>query len=117
MLGLKIAFDQPWWLLLLLLVPLLWIFSFKSLSGLGPYRRIFALLFRTVVFALLVLALAGIQLQKVSDRVTVMYLLDQSESIPKPVREAMLQYVMKDVQTHRRDGELAHATGAQAGIS
>src|SRR5262245_58576271 len=116
MLGLKIAFDQPWWLLLLLLVPLLWIFSFKSLSGLGPYRRIFALLFRTVVFALLVLALAGIQLQKVSDRVTVMYLLDQSESIPKPVREAMLQYVMKDVQTHRRAGDLAHATEDEAGI-
>ena len=56
--GLKIAFDQPWWLLLLLLVPILWIFSFKSLSGLGPNRRIFALLFRTAVFTLLVLALA-----------------------------------------------------------
>ena len=35
------------------------------------------------MFALLVLALAGVQLQKISDRVTVMYLLDQSESIPK----------------------------------
>jgi hypothetical protein len=33
--GLKIAFDQPWWLLLLALVPILWIFSFKSLSGWG----------------------------------------------------------------------------------
>ena len=42
----KIAFDQPWWLLLLVLVPVLWIFSFRSLSGLGPYRRVFALLFR-----------------------------------------------------------------------
>ena len=41
--GLKIAFDQPWWLLLLALVPVLWIFSFRSLSGLGPYRRVFAL--------------------------------------------------------------------------
>src|SRR5215213_7781931 len=86
MLNLKIAFDQPWWLLLLALVPVLWIFSFKSLSGLGPNRRIFALLFRTVVFTLLVLALAGVQLQKISDRVTVIYLLDQSESIPKRVR-------------------------------
>ena len=44
----KIAFDQPWWLLLLVLIPVLWIFSFRSLSGLGPYRRIFALLFRTL---------------------------------------------------------------------
>src|SRR5688572_10770481 len=100
--GLKIAFDQPWWLLLLVLVPILWIFSFRTLSGLGPYRRLFALLFRTVVFTLLVLALAGIQLQKISDRVTVIYLLDQSESIPKMMREAMLEYVMKDVEAHRR---------------
>jgi uncharacterized membrane protein len=116
MFGLKIAFDQPWWLLLLVLVPILWIFSFKSLSGLGPFRRLFALLFRTVVFTLLVLALAGIQLQKVSDRVTVMYLLDQSESIPKPTREAMLQYVMKDVSAHRHAGDLQHAAEDKAGI-
>src|SRR5262245_66578273 len=109
MFNFTIAFDQPWWLLLLLLVPVLWIFSFKSLSGLGPYRRIFALLFRTVVFTLLVLALAGVQLQKISDRVTVIYLLDQSESIPKLTREAMLDYVVKDVAKHRRPGQFKDA--------
>src|SRR5439155_14953749 len=101
----KIAFDQPWWLLLLVLVPVLWIFSFRSLSGLGPYRRVFALLFRTVVFTLLVLALAGVQLQKISDRMTVIYLLDQSESIPKLTRATMLQYVMEDIRAHLRKGD------------
>src|SRR5439155_10812581 len=116
MLNVKIAFDQPWWLLLLALVPVLWIFSFRSLSGLGPYRRIFALLFRTVVFTLLVLALAGVQLQKISDRVTVIYLLDQSESIPKLTREAMLQYVMEDIKEHRRKGDLSSATEDKAGV-
>jgi uncharacterized membrane protein len=116
MANLKIAFDQPWWLLLLVLVPVLWIFSFRSLSGLGPNRRLFALLFRTVVFTLLVLALAGIQLQKISDRVTVIYLLDQSESIPKLVREAMLEYVMKDIETHRHKGDLQSAANDKAGV-
>ena len=116
MFNLKIAFDEPLWLLLLLLVPVLWIFSFKTLSGLGPYRRLFAMGFRTFVFACLVLALAGIQLQKVSDRVTVMYLLDQSESIPKLTREAMLQYVMKDVAAHRRTGDLQSAAEDKAGV-
>ena len=115
-LNLKIAFDQPWWLLLLVLVPVLWVFSFKSLSGLGPYRRLFALFFRTVVFTLLVLALAGIQLQKISDRVTVIYLLDQSESIPKLTREAMLEYVMKDIETHRHKGDLQSAANDKAGV-
>src|SRR3954462_12191916 len=116
MLNHKIAFDQPWWLLLLALVPVLWVFSFRSLSGLGRYRRIFALLFRTGVFTLLVLALAGVQLQKISDRVTVIYLLDQSESIPKLTREAMLQYVRDDIQAHRRKGDLSSATEDKAGV-
>src|SRR4029453_13095766 len=116
MFGRQIAFDEPLWLLLLLLVPILWIFSFKSLSGLGPYRRLFALLFRTVVLTLLVLALAGIQLQKISDRVTVIYLLDQSESIPKLTREAMLEYVMKDIEDHRRKGDLTSASQDKAGV-
>lgn len=116
MFNLKIAFDQPWWLLLLLLLPLLWMFSFHSLSGLGRYRRVFALLFRSAVFTLLVLALAGIQIQKISDRVTVIYLLDQSESIPKPTREAMLEYVMQDVKVHRRTGDLRSATEDKAGV-
>src|SRR6188768_3035072 len=116
MFGRQIAFDEPLWLLFLLLVPVLWIFSFKSLSGLGPYRRIFALLFRTVVFTLLVLALAGVQLQKISDRVTVIYLLDQSESIPKLTREAMLEYVVKDVAKHRRAGDLQNASEDKAGV-
>lgn len=112
----KIDFDQPWWLLLLLLLPVLWVFSYRSLSGLGPYRRLFALLLRSVVFALLVLALSGIQLQKVSDRLTVIYLLDQSESIPKPTREAMLEYVKRDVEAHRRKGDLQSASEDKAGI-
>ena len=40
MLGFKIDFDQPWFLLLLGLVPLIWLFSYRSLAGLGPYRRL-----------------------------------------------------------------------------
>jgi hypothetical protein len=116
MFGFKFGFDQPWWLILLALVPVLWIFSFKSLSGLGPFRRLFALGLRTGVFLLLVLALAGIQLQKISDKVTVLYLLDQSESIPKLTREAMIQYVMRDVQQHRRTGDLQSGAEDKAGV-
>lgn len=116
MFGFKIGFDEPWYLLLLVLVPILWIFSLSSLRGLGPYRRLFALGFRTIVFTLLVLALAGVQLQKTSDRVTVLYLLDQSESIPQRTREAMLEYVMQDVARHRRVGDLTNASEDKAGV-
>ena len=37
--GLQITFDKPWYLLLAALLPVLWLFSFRSLAGLGPYRR------------------------------------------------------------------------------
>ena len=50
MFGIDIGFVHPWYLALLLLLPALWVFSFRSLSGLGRYRRLFALAFRTLVF-------------------------------------------------------------------
>ena len=116
MFGFHIGFDRPYYLLLLLLLPLLWIFSFRTLSGLGPYRRLFALGFRTLVLVMLVFALAEVQLRRVSDNVTVMYLLDQSESIPKPTREAMLRYVMEDSRKNRRSGDLSSASEDKVGV-
>lgn len=100
--GWEIAFDKAGYLALLAVVPLLWWFSFRSLAGLGTWRRLLALTLRTVVLLAIVLALAEIQLLKTSDKVTVIYLLDQSESIPLDKRQAMIQYVTKEVEKHRR---------------
>ena len=100
--NLELGFDKPWYLPLLFLVPALWIFSFKSLAGLGSYRRFCALAFRTVVLLLIVMCLAEVQLKKTSNKVTVIYLLDQSESIPLETREAMLHFVIDSVDEHRR---------------
>ncbi|MCA9207604.1 MAG: VWA domain-containing protein, partial [Planctomycetales bacterium] len=101
MLNWEIGFDSPWYLLLLLLVPLIWLFSFKSLAGLGRLRRFLALAFRTAIVVLMALCLAEIQLQQTSDKVTVIYVLDQSESIPAGKRQMMLDYVTEDVAAHR----------------
>jgi uncharacterized membrane protein/Mg-chelatase subunit ChlD len=101
MFGRQIGFDQPAFLVLLALLPVLWVLSYRTLSGLGPYRRLFALAVRTVVLVLVILALAEIQMLKISDKQSVIYLLDQSESIPRAQRQAMLQYVVKEVAAHR----------------
>ena len=101
MLGFDFAFDSPWFLLLLVLLPLLWVLSFKSLSGLGPYRRLFSLGLRSVVLILIILSLAETQYERKSDKLTVLYLLDQSLSIPIEQREAMLNYVVEDARLHR----------------
>ena len=103
------VFDDPWFLLLLLLIPALWIFSYHSLSGLGPVRRIVALLLRTAILVLLVLAISRMLHQRTSDKMTVMYLLDQSLSIPESVRSKMLEYVAEEVQEHRNSDRMDRA--------
>ncbi len=106
----SIAFNSPWYLLLLLLLPAIWWFSFQSLSGLGTSRRLIALALRTFVLLLIVVSLAEMQHLRVNDRLTVIYVLDQSESIPQAQREAMLEYVRAEVSRHRDDGRRDRAS-------
>jgi len=74
---------QPWWLLLLLLVPLVFWFSYRSLAGLGPVRRWVALGLRCLLLTLVVLALAELRIKHQNDTVTVLFLVDRSLSIPQ----------------------------------
>lgn len=101
MFSLRLGFDHPGYLWLLLALPILWWVGFKSLGVLGQFRRAFALFLRTLVWTTVVFALAGVQLVWVNDRVTVMYLLDQSQSIPQVKRQVMLDYVIRNVRRHR----------------
>ena len=96
-------FGRPTFLLLLFLLPVIWVMSFNSLAGLGNWRRMFALLFRTAVYTLLVFALAQAQWPRTADRMTVIYLLDQSSSIPKAKREYMMRYAYESVAKYRRE--------------
>ena len=96
-------FGRPAFLFLLLLIPIIWVMSFNSLAGLGNWRRIIALLFRTTVYTLLVCALAQTQWPRNADRMTVIYLLDQSSSIPQTKREEMLRYAYDSVAKYRRE--------------
>src|SRR4051794_25870733 len=97
-----LVFNSPWYLLLLLLLPAMWWFSFHSLSGLGRWRRMLALGLRTLVMLLIVAALAEMQYQRTSDRLTVIYLLDQSLSIPEARRGAMIAYVNASIRDQRQ---------------
>jgi hypothetical protein len=99
MLDYQIAFDSPWYLALLALLPFLWFFSLRSLAGLGRWRKFAAIALRTLVLTLFVLALAELQLVRTSDRVTVMYLVDQSQSISNQQSAAMLDYVNAGIKT------------------
>jgi Mg-chelatase subunit ChlD len=101
------TFAAPAFLALLLLLPLLWWFGYRRLAGLGRFRRWFALLFRAALVVLLVLAAADTQIVRRSETLTVIYLLDQSLSIPQRQRAAMTRYVTEEVRAHRRDKDRA----------
>jgi uncharacterized membrane protein len=76
---------QPWWLLLLLLIPVIVRMSYKSLAGLGPVRRWLAIGLRCLLIILLTLALAEIRLRQPNENTTVLFLIDRSLSIPQDV--------------------------------
>lgn len=111
MFGLQIAFDEPHWLWLALAIPALWVWSHRALASSGRQVRKIPLLLRSLILAATILALAEPKLLRETDRVTVLYLLDQSESIPLDHRQEMLEYVTREVAQHRRENR-----GDRAGI-
>jgi uncharacterized membrane protein len=100
----SVTFGQPWWLisLPLLLPPLVWI-SLRSLSGLGTFRKILAIVLRSSVIAMIVLALAEMQTVRRSDRLTSMFVLDASNSIPREQQTAAIDYAKAASRKRRKD--------------
>lgn len=98
----QIGFEYPWMLMLLLSLPIVWYLGYRSLAGLGPVRRFFAIAFRSLVLLLIVAALAGVRWVRINDNVTAIYLVDQSDSIPPAKRQLMIQYAIENAREHRQ---------------
>lgn len=88
---LQIAFLQPWFLLLLLLLPLLIWQSWRRLTSLGPYRRALAIGLRTAILALLIAALAELQSVREEDSLSLLVVIDRSFSIPQEINEGRIE--------------------------
>ncbi len=102
--NLSVTVVRPWWLVLLpLILPPLVLMSARSLSGLGSFRRAMAILLRGTVLTLIVLALAELQIVRRSDRLTTMYVLDASQSVPRELRKSALDYVFESSKKRRKD--------------
>ena len=80
-LSLPFDFEQPAWLWLCLLVPLLIVASVRSLAGLDPLRRVLALVVRSLVVILIACCLAGVQHVQRNKDLTVLFLMDRSYSV------------------------------------
>ncbi|MBK9126610.1 MAG: VWA domain-containing protein [Phycisphaerales bacterium] len=110
-----VRFESPGYLALLALIPLILVFSYRSLAGLGPARRAVAMLMRVVVVVVMILALAGLQRTQRVDEMSVVFLLDRSKSVPDNLQRAAFEYVVRATDGRRPDdrvGVIAFDGGA-----
>ena len=103
----RLSFESPEFLTLLALVPAVWAFGWRRLQALGRWRRVAALGLRTAVIALVVLAMAETRMVRISPRLTVLFVLDQSDSVPPDARSAMARYVNQAVAGQRAEMDRA----------
>ena len=111
--------GQPWWLVLLLLIPVVIGMSFRSLSGLGPVRRWVAIGLRCLLILFLVLALADTHAHRPNEDVTVLFLWDRSLSIPqewdretgKELRDERIKEFINEAVAQRGPGRAGDRVG------
>lgn len=90
---LQLELTRPWLLVGLVVFPALVYWHRRSLVDLPARQRLISLLFRGVIAALLVLALAGLTLSVPTTQQFVLFALDQSTSIGAESRAAAEKFV------------------------
>jgi len=85
---------HPWFLFLLLLIPVVW-YSAKRVRVLGQGRKALTLLLRSLVLILFIMALAEVELVDKGDSLTVLFAIDRSSSIPNDEQMFSLAYVQE----------------------
>lgn len=88
------SFTNPNALLLLALLPLFVVVGWPRLA----HRRLrdsVSLVMRLLLMVLLIVALSGIQVQRVADKLAVVFLLDGSDSVPPAMQSAAVDYVRR----------------------
>src|SRR4051812_21251829 len=94
---LGINFTQPWGLLALALVPLAWLIGRHSVAALPRGRRRASHVVRSLLIGLLALALAGMQIIQAVDTLSVVFLLDRSDSISPAQQTAGAEFVRQAI--------------------
>lgn len=116
----RIWFENPEWLLLLLAVPVVVGVPLlvRSLAGLSGVRRWMALTLRALVMALLILCLAGLHWSNSTRSVSVVYLLDRSDSVPANLKAGAEKFLTDSKKLMVKDQDKAGviAFGGKASI-
>jgi Mg-chelatase subunit ChlD len=106
----RLSFIYPLALLLLALLPLLWGFTLLARGGSAaraPWRFWASLGLRTVALLALVLALAGTQLVRPVSALTVVFLIDGSDSVAPAQREQATEIVSQALRAKKPGDQAA----------
>jgi uncharacterized membrane protein len=87
------SFGQPWFLLLLLLVPLVVVFARWSRAGLEKGRSIAGTVARVILLTALIFSLADAQWVSKSYRTATIFLLDHSFSVPPDIQRKAFTWI------------------------
>lgn len=96
-----LEFSNPWALCLLPVVAAVVVWARGSLAGLQGARWRVAVALRSLAVLLTVLALAGLRTLRDDDQLTVIFIVDRSDSVPAARRELVLEHV-REAQVRRR---------------
>jgi len=107
-------FSRPWWLLgCVLLVPIVWL-GLRNLAALGSVRRVLAIVLRCLVVIILVALLARPMLTRTSKRMTLIAVVDRSQSIPANLQKSALEYLSQAFADKGAADQLAVVDVAEA---
>jgi len=107
-------FAESWWLLAsVLVVPIVWLGS-RHLTTLGPVRRTLAITLRCAGIIILVLLLARLTRTTKNQQLTVIAVIDRSQSIPSQLQQASLDYLSQALADKPPGDRLAVVDVAEA---
>jgi uncharacterized membrane protein len=114
-----IRIDQPYWLLLLLLIVPTFLFAQKSIGGLSRAKAYTTFGLRTLVIAGLAIALSEPNWVKRGEGVTTTILLDRSHSIPVPRKKWAVDFLARavDAKENPEDRVAVLTIGRDANIT
>src|SRR5215510_7268839 len=99
----RFTFDTYWPLLLLLIIPYLWWVQRKTQTDLSPKHLKLSGIVRSAIIALVALALMQPLVYRYGAWMSVVYLLDVSQSVSPPAIQSAIQWIQQTNDAGRPD--------------
>ena len=101
-----IQFSHRWAFLLMVVAPWVWWLHCQGYHGLGRVRGMIALVLRLLLLGLFVMLLAGPRAVRDNDQLSLLYALDLSHSMSRPVQDEAIRYILETAGSKQATDEV-----------